>query len=358
MTASKATISKSKKATPGTDEPVLTKVENKATKKPCNNDDLTKALLVILGAVAAVITLVYVYPFVTTMFGMHKEVFTSVEQLGQRHLELEQKVADLQKLVDEKSGQTTDGALQKRIDALEANNKKLEQEIVGASVDAMKHTDQKSSQMVEALKNRLDQVETKLAAGQQKLSKIPETIGLFEKLRDSMNTSKPFDKALESAKNLFDPQDKEMQQRFESLHSIAVNGTPTIDELRVEFSAVAKDIRRLLIPNDLPWYSKFVQRMRNLVVVRKAGEALQGSSSTEERLAGIQQYLENDNLEGALEAATHLPKVESHVFTEWHDQATHRLLIEQSIPIMEAHALAYLLTGEQAPQTTTETKKD
>jgi hypothetical protein len=373
MTAlkSKAAAPKPKKVVAQTNnEPAksVPPVVEKKIPQPCNNNDLTRPLFVILGAVGAVIVLLYVYPFLTTLFGKQKEVFTSVEQLGQSHLSLEEKVIALQKFVHEIPNlppvATHSEPLMQRMDAMEANQKKVEQELLGAAVDGIKKPDQQLIQTLDTLKSRLAVVESKLDSRQQQIAKIPETINLFGKLRVSLQGSKAYAKELQEARVLFDPQDQAMQQRLQSLSVYANTGVKTIGELQVEFKAVAKNLRRLSIPDSWPWYSKFIQRMRNLVVVRKNGEALEGSSSMEEHFAKIQTFLENDNMESALAQADMLPIagskaqreykqdpdepvewIESEMYNEWRAAAEQRLLIEQSIPIMEAHALAFLLTG-------------
>lgn len=302
------------------------------------NNDLTKPLMVILGAVGVVIILIYVYPFAAHLFGKQKEVFTSVEDLGQRHLDLEQKVLALQTKLEEKP--MSPESIEKRMDVIEATLNKL---VAGS--DTAKPGDVQSA---DSLKKRIDLVEEKLIARQQQIANIPDTIGLFEKLRDSMLYAKPFENELTEAKALFDPKDQDMQMRLQSLQAIAKSGVATVDELQVEFKTVAKELRRLSIPADLPWYSKLVRRLQNLVVVRKNGEALQGTSSVEERIAGIQGLLENGNLEEAIVQAELLPDYDSEAYKDWKIMAAKRQMVTQSLPIMEAHVLAYLLTGDVA----------
>jgi hypothetical protein len=306
-------------------------------------NDMTRAVFVVLGAVAAMVVLIFIYPFLTTLFGKQKEVVTSMEQLGHSHAKLEQKMNALTTQL-----QTMTENVSKRLDALEANQKTLEQELIGASVDAVRKEDQTS------VLNRLDQLESRLMLRQRQISKIPETIGLFEKLRDQMQAAKPFDGELQAAQSLFDPQDQAMTQRLEMLKSYAAQGVPTMEQLQLEFKNVAKDLRRVSIPEDLPWYSKIAQRLRNLVVIRRQGEPLQGSSTLEDRLGGIQHLLELSNLDGALMEANLLPKLDSEVYNAWRVGAEKRLFIEQSLPILEAHALAYLLAGE-TPDASAET---
>lgn len=319
--------------------------------------EMTRPLLIVLGTVALLVTLIYIYPFVVSLFGMQREVFTNVEQLGQRHLDLEQKVKEMQKIQETHVTLPNYMDLIQRVEALEAKQQTLEKAVVTKSVEAIAKADPKTSETIQKLQERLDQMEGKIASRQDRITKLPSAIGLFEKLRDRMEDDKPFEKALKDAMPLFDPKDESMQKRLKDMANLAVTGVASMNDLSVGFRLVAKDIRRLSIPVDATWYEKMQLRMRNLVVVRKQGDALTGDASNEDRIARIQHLIEAWNLEDALKEMQRFDGLDSAEISEWKAHASSRLFIQQSIPIMEAHVLAYLISGDSENSNTVRVEK-
>ncbi|MBP6985420.1 MAG: hypothetical protein KBB83_02365 [Alphaproteobacteria bacterium] len=311
-----------------------------------DTSEMTKALIMILSTVALLVTFIYVYPFVVSLFGKQKEVFTNVEQLGQRHLELEQKVLELQKKQEDISLNPIYQDLVQRVQALEEKQKGLEKDMLDKSVEAISRMSPEARSAIDLLKDRLDKVEEKLATRQDRMTKLPMAMGLFEKLKDRMEDDKPFDQALREAKHLFDPKDELMQKRLQDLEALSVNPIASIQELGLEFRVVAKEIRRLSVPADSSWYERFKYQLSNLVVVRKQGEPLNENSTHEDHIARIQHLLEASDLEEAMKEIQYFSNLESDILTEWKNKASARLFLQQSIPIMEAHVLAFLIHGE------------
>lgn len=311
--------------------------EQDSSGKVSQRRNVIRASLVILAVVAGMTLLVYSYIFVSTSFGQQ---LSNAEQTGQQHLELEKKVSDLATQMQLFMEATT-----KNIEMMTKAQQKIEKELVGAGVDGAQKHDEKTSHAIDEMRAKLEHLEQGLALRQDQMAKIPQSLGLFEKLHDRMQSSRPYDKELQEAKALFDPQDHAMQQRLQTLESYAKTGVPNVEQLREEFRNMTQDLLRLSIPDDLPWYTKLGMRLRNLVVIRKHGQELAPTSTVEDRLTGIDQLLEMGDLESALAETDVLPKFDYQPYTAWRAWADKRLYIEQSLPIMEAHALAHMVNG-------------
>lgn len=288
-------------------------------------------VLIAFGVMAAAIALVYAY---------FQFVWSDTALLSQRHLDVEKRVEVLTSQMKNFMETTT-----KNMESMLALQQKLEKEV--ASNGSPQKSDDQTAQALNELRQKLDKIEQDFSLRQDQMAKIPQSLGLFEKLHDRMQSSRPYEKELQEAMFLFDPADKEMQQRLATLMASAKTGVPSVEQLEESFKAMEPDLMRLSIPDDLPWYDQLAKRIRNLVIIRKHGESLTSASSVEDRISGIQQLLEQRNIEDAVTEVELLPKFTYEPYVTWCDWAQKRLYIEQSLPIMEAHVLAHMVSVKQ-----------
>src|SRR5690606_380127 len=120
-------------------------------------------------------------------------------------------------------------------------------------------------------------------------------------------------------------------------------GVPKYETLGEEFKVVAKDLRRAVIPSDLPWYSKFVHRLRSLVIVRKDGAPLLGGSETDEVLAEVKEQLAEGDLGAVLVLCVQLPKLDLESYQNWRQAIEVRQFVDMNLSVLESSALKYLL---------------
>lgn len=291
-------------------------------------------LFKILGVAFVALAVVGITAYVLLLEGIR-----SSSQNDEKYQALEKKIAEMSLQLKAYSD-----ASEKRLDEVQDAQTKVEQDLAHVSVPNLPAPD---LQVIEELKSKVEQLENDLAKRQDQVAKIPETLGLFEKLHDRMQSSKPFEKELGEAKILFSSKDEDMQKRLQLLEAYGQNGVPSVEQLALEFKPIAKELMNLSISDDMPWYERFGQRLRNLVIIRKHGQDIDETAPVNERIDGILYLMEIGNVEGALAEADLLPPLNLDAYTQWRTHADQRLYIEQSLPIMEAHALAHVLSGNQ-----------
>lgn len=322
--------------------------------------DNTRSLVKVLAVVGLVVSLVYIYPYLANMFGKQKEVFTSVDQIGQRHILLEEKVATLEqrlaeiqdKLIKEVANKDSLQLLSKRLDVLENQLKGVEHTAVRSEGGTRKQ-DEHLASTLKNLKVRVEGLEQIHAEEQNQLTRIPQVILTFSELRDAILGHKPFVEELNKVIQLVDQNDPAIKDKLVKLKAIAASGVPTYEQLEREFSVLMHDFRHHAIPEDLPWYQKIVHRLRSLVVVKREGEPVAGGSDVDYILSDIHNELIQADLETALNLADKLPGKESQQYTVWRDRAENRVFIDDMYPILETSALTQLMktkVKEVAPE--------
>lgn len=312
----------------------------------------TRSLVIILGVVAMLVGLIYVYPYFSVRFGKQNEVSNSIGQLAQAHVSLEDKVTklakQLQELQESKYAQISDSetvkALQDKIEELEQQQKQLSSQALGG-------LQQREQQLAITLKTLMTRVETleKLAqARQQQIARIPEVMRIFAVLRDAIHSAKPFEEELLKVIPFLDPNDLHIQQKIKAFSRIAKEGVPSHDELEKDFKVVAKDLRRAAIPSDLPWYSRFIQRLRSLIIIRKDGTSLLGGSAMDEVLSEIKEQLARGDLEAVLVLSDRLPSADLKSYQSWRREIEVRQFADANLTLLESSALEYLLNKNLA----------
>lgn len=340
-------------------------MEKEVTVEKSNPDarskgEMTNALFVILGAVAAVVMVVFVYPYLTSLFGKQKEVFTSVEQLGQRHLELEAKVEQLQQKLSQT--QSIPEELENKVAGLIDSQKKLEQEIIGGAVEGLKGADAQTFEDLSEMKKRMSELESKLANNRERMVKLPEIIHRFEKFSIALQSSKPYEAELQSVIDMFDPLDSKIQKVLQDLSLNSKTGVPIASELALQFKDVIDDIHENAIPKDWPWYSKLSEQAGNLFAVSKKDVTISTQTPLDDVFLKIVNLLNQNKIDECVLLAKRLPeffgyqqkrrynkddqKLDSKVYSSWLDKLEKRQFIQQTIPVMEAHVLGFALMGQ------------
>lgn len=354
----KKNTSEIKKKNEGSKDPKTTNKEAKdsppsssSPQNPKKQRDATRALVIILAVVAVVVGLVYVYPFFTAMFGKQKEVFTNVDQLGQRVVKLEEelhktddKLNEFQATVAKDYAQKDSLELLKhRLDTLEKQQKSLANVRVTKELGGLLKKDAKMSKSLQNLMDRVDSLEKEHALRQIRITKIPSVLREFAKLKELSQSTKPFVVELSNAISLTDPNDPSVKPILPRLKEIAKRGVPSYEQLTHEFSLIVRQLKHQSGPNNLPWYKKFVQRMQSLIVVKKKEGPIFGGSDVDKTLLEIQKELNKRDLGAVLSLTNKLPKFNLKSYNSWLQQVNDLYFLNNSFPILETSALNYLL---------------
>ena len=307
--------------------------------------DPSRALLIILLAVAFFVGLFYIYPYFSSLFGTQNKVMISVDHLDQVYASLETKFKELEKQLDAHKKQ--EALLEKEyLDRISQRLEDLEKRHVALDPKVLGSLQKQEKQVVvnlQELLTRVQQLEQLSLDRQKQIARIPEVIHSFTILRDEIQTTKPFEPEMKTIHTFLDPNDVKVQETAQIFSAIAKEGIPSYVQLLDSFKDVARDIRRSTISEEDPWYSRFFQRLRALVVVKKDGTALLGGTAVDDTLSSIKRHLEEKDADDALLEANHFTSADSETFRNWRKALETRVYVEKHLPFLESSALAYAL---------------
>ncbi|MGB0934455.1 MAG: hypothetical protein ACPGXY_00130 [Alphaproteobacteria bacterium] len=324
---------------------------SKPTTQPKNSNH-NNSILMIIGLVTVIAGIVFVYPYAQKMFGKQREVFTNVDQLGQSHVQLRERVDKFEKqwqeFEDNRLGKFAETkaieAIDKRLDDLQESVKKTQADLtvlVNSKASAEKLSDDDAAVVVQ-LRARVDMLQKQQQSFRQSLSKFPELIGALGDLKAAARTALPFSLQLGIVLNFVDRNKQDQLPNLALVEQVAVQGVPSNKELLFK-------LKNLSLPTQADRAAHSQDEDGLWGEVLKSAKKLVKKKGTRSRDAIKQPLslaLKRRDYPRALAYIRGLDESLRNAFSGLESQINTRLIVETFIPKLEQHALAQILAAD------------
>ncbi|MFN3232973.1 MAG: COG4223 family protein [Alphaproteobacteria bacterium] len=166
----------------------------------------------------------------------------------------------------------------------------------------------------------------------------PVSILALSRLRQSVESSLPYEAALDGVKRLFEARGRISvtgQQALDQLEASSATGIASMATLTAEFdSVVPKIMAARALPEEADWMDRTWASIQNAVTIRQTGE-IEGDG-VDAIVARAEQDMDQNNLTAAVEELAALTGRPGNVAADWLSTAQSRLNALQAIDTLEA----------------------
>ena len=157
------------------------------------------------------------------------------------------------------------------------------------------------------------------------------------RLRAETATSRPFPTSFEIVQAL--ASDSTLAPAVAALESRAATGVPTIDDLAVRFSGVARDLARARPADSDSWWDQSLAWLETVVSVRRTDIDDPGLDGA---IARAEAALQRRDLRGAVDSLTGLDGRAAAIAMSWVEAARARIAVDAAVDAIERRALLSL----------------
>ena len=191
---------------------------------------------------------------------------------------------------------------------------------------------------------RLDQVDSVLSQRRQQALREEAVVLAVGQLRTALRDSKPFAKEIASVRAIT-ADDHEIAGVLDQLQPLADSGVSTSDDLRTDFSRLAREIVRSAVVGDgSNWWRQALYRVESVISIRRIGESVPGDKA-DAIVARAEAKLEEDDLQSAIDTLRALSGLPSEVAAPWIHDAEQRVAADRAESELTRLAISRVATG-------------
>jgi hypothetical protein len=195
---------------------------------------------------------------------------------------------------------------------------------------------------VDAMAARVEQVSQSATRHRATDARLVATVYAAGQLSAAASRSLPFARELEALRAVAGD-DPAVAGHLHSLEAMAARGVPTLDRLRADFGAAARDIiRAAALPEEDGWMDETLARLKQIVTVRRTTGEFDGPSP-QAHIARAQAELVAGDLDAAVAALENLRGPAAMGATDWLADARTRLSLERTISALNSRVAGKLI---------------
>lgn len=206
------------------------------------------------------------------------------------------------------------------------------------AVEDMKRTSADAATVLRLL-DRVEKAESQIRDLQNRRTTAGAMLLAVGQLRDAVARAMPYDDEWRSVHALA-PQDGELQTALQSLKARTIIGIPTITTLVMRFDQLAPALVRAdILPNDQSWWRRSLDRLSNLVLIRRQDALAEGNSAAA-IVARADAALKTGDLKTATQDLAALSPAAAAIAAPWLADAAARLQADSALSILTAQTIA------------------